>query len=183
MIFYKKPNKKYIIALLMVYALSPTVVLTIASKLNGMAIFSDLYAKTNAYSGSGANILNNTYNLIKIIAFINMFIILEKIYSNENSREKDITELVCIFTLLSLNYSVVRDRWYDVCIILLVLCFIGRIKAYFNIKGIYKIVLGATLLFMIIQQTNTLKKIKYGEIIRNNYNVTMIEFFKDKTKL
>ena len=181
MIFYKKPNKKYIIALLMVYALSPAVVLTIASKLNGMAIFSDLYAKTNAYSGSGANILNNTYNLVKIIAFINLFIIFEKTYINQESKIRDITELICLFTLLSSNYSLVRDRWYDACIILLVLCFINNIKKYFTINGLYKVVLLGTVLFMLIQQTNTLKKLDYSELIKKNYKLTMIEFWKEET--
>ncbi len=181
MIFYKKPHKKYIIALLMVYALSPAVVLTIASKLNGTAIFSDLYEKTVTYSDSGANILNNVYNLIKIIAFMNLFIIFEKIYINQESKIRNITELICLFTLFSSNYSLVRDRWYDACIILLALCFINDIKKYFNIKGIYKVVLLGTALFMIIQQTNTLKKIGYGELIENNYKLTMIEFWKEET--
>lgn len=181
LIFYKKPNKKYIIALLMVYALSPTIVLSIASKLNGTAIFSDLYEKTVTYSASGANILNNVYNLIKIIAFMNLFIIFEKIYINQESKIRNITELICLFTLFSSNYSLVRDRWYDACIILLALCFINDIKKYFNIKGIYKVVLLGTALFMIIQQTNTLKKIGYGELIENNYKLTMIEFWKEET--
>ena len=180
MIFYKKPHKKYIIALLMVYALSPAVVLTIASKLNGMAIFSDLYAKTNSYSGSGANILNNTYNLVKIIAFMNLFVIFEKIYINQESKIRNVTELIFLFTLFSSNYSLVRDRWYDACIILLVLCFINNIKKYYNIKGIYKMILLGTALFMIIQQTNSLKKIGYGELIENNYKLTMIEFWKEE---
>jgi hypothetical protein len=181
LIFYKKTNKKYIIALLMVYALSPTIVLSIASKLNGTAIFSDLYEKTVTYSNSGANILNNVYNLIKIIAFMNLFIIFEKIYINQESKIRNITELICLFTLFSSNYSLVRDRWYDACIILLALCFINDIKKYFNIKGIYKVVLLGTALFMIIQQTNTLKKIGYGELIENNYKLTMIEFWKEET--
>lgn len=181
LIFYKKPNKKYIIALLMVYALSPTIVLSIASKLNGTAIFSDLYEKTVTYSDSGANILNNVYNLIKIIAFMNLFIIFEKIYINQESKIRNITELICLFTLFSSNYSLVRDRWYDACIILLALCFINDIKKYFNIKGIYKVVLLGTALFMIIQQTNTLKKLEYGELIENNYKLTMIEFWKEET--
>lgn len=181
LIFYKKTNKKYIIALLMVYALSPTIVLSIASKLNGTAIFSDLYEKTVTYSDSGANILNNVYNLIKIIAFMNLFIIFEKIYINQESKIRNITELICLFTLFSSNYSLVRDRWYDACIILLALCFINDIKKYFNIKGIYKVVLLGTALFMIIQQTNTLKKIGYGELIENNYKLTMIEFWKEET--
>ncbi len=181
LIFYKKTNKKYIIALLMVYALSPTIVLSIASKLNGTAIFSDLYEKTVTYSDSGANILNNVYNLIKIIAFMNLFIIFEKIYINQESKIRNITELICLFTLFSSNYSLVRDRWYDACIILLALCFINDIKKYFNIKGIYKVVLLGTTLFMIIQQTNTLKKIGYGELIENNYKLTMIEFWKEET--
>ena len=34
---------------------------------------------------------------------------------------------------------------------------------------------------MIIQQTNTLKKIGYGELIENNYKLTMIEFWKEET--
>lgn len=181
LIFYKKPNKKYIIAVLMVYALSPTIVLSIASKLNGTAIFSDLYEKTVTYSDSGANILNNVYNLIKIIAFMNLFIIFEKIYINQESKIRNITELICLFTLFSSNYSLVRDRWYDACIILLALCFINDIKKYFNIKGIYKVVLLGTALFMIIQQTNTLKKLEYGELIENNYKSTMIEFWKEET--
>lgn len=180
MIFYKKPHKKYIIALLMVYALSPAVVLTIASKLNGTAIFSDLYAKTATYSDSGANIFNNVYNLIKMIAFMNLFIIFEKIYINQELKIRNVTELIFLFTLFSSNYSLVRDRWYDVCIILLALCFINNIKKYYNIKGIYKMVLLGTALFMIIQQTNTLKKIGYGELIENNYKLTMIEFWKEE---
>ena len=177
MIPYKRPNKKYIIAIILIYALSPAIVLNIASKLNGTAIFSDLYAKTATYSESGANIINNIYNLIKIIAFIDLFAIFEKIYKGENTKAKDITELICIFTLLSSNYSLIRDRWYDVCIILLILCFISRAKEYFNIKGIYKVLLGITAVFMIIFQISSLKKLDYVGLIKNSYKTTIVEFF------
>lgn len=177
MIFYKKPNKKYIIVLIIIYAISPSVVLSIASKLNGTAIFSDLYAKTSKYTGDGANILNNVYNMIKIIAFLNLFVIFEKIHAKQDSKIKNITELICIFTLFSLNYAVIRDRWYDACIVLLILSFIDKIEIYFNIKGIHKIILGGTAIFMLIQQTNTLNKLDYSELIKNNYKTTMIEFF------
>lgn len=181
MIPYKRPNKKYIIAIILIYALSPAIVLNIASKLNGTAIFSDLYAKTATYSGGGANILNNMYNLIKIIAFIDLFAIFEKIYKGENTKVKDMTELICIFTLLSSNYSLIRDRWYDICIILLILCFIGRAKEYFNIKGIYKILLVITAVFMIVFQSSTLKKLNYAGLIKNSYKTTIVEFFGKET--
>ncbi len=177
MSFYKGANKKYVIILIAIYAVSPSIVLSVASKLNGTAIFSDLYDKTITYSGSGANILNNKYNLIKIIAFLDLFIIFEKVYIKKGYKNKDITELICIFTLLSSNYPVIRDRWYDACIILLVLCFIEDVKAYFKIKGLYKIVLSAIIAFMILQQLTSLKKIDYDKIIKNNYKKTLIEFY------
>ena len=180
LIFYKKPNKKYIIALLIVYAVSPAIVLNIASKLNGTAMFSDLYDKTITYIENGANILNNTYNLIKMIAFIDLFIIFEKMYKNTEDKVKNVTELICIFTLLSSNYDVIRDRWYDASIILLVLCFIANIKKYFDIKGIYKVVIGTIIIFMIGQQIVTLKKIDYDKVIINNSGKTFIELWKEK---
>lgn len=180
LIFYKKPNKKYIIALLIVYAVSPAIVLNIATKLNGTAMFSDLYDKTITYSENGANILNNTYNLIKMIAFIDLFIIFEKMYKNTEDKVKNVTELICIFTLLSSNYDVIRDRWYDASIILLVLCFIANIKKYFDIKGIYKVVIGTIIIFMIGQQIVTLKKIDYDKVIINNSGKTFIELWKEK---
>lgn len=180
MIFYKNKTKKYVIFVLIIYAISPSAILYIANKLNGSAIFSDLYAKTTHYvNGTGVGLINNIYNLLKLIGFINLFIIFEKNYKNQNCNQKNITELICLFTFFSFNYEVVRDRWYDGCIVLLALSFVNNIKEYIKIRGIYKIILRMILIFMIIVQANSLMKINYNELMRETYNKTLLQNFRE----
>lgn len=182
MIFYKNKTKKYVIFMLIIYATSPSIILYTASKLNGTAIFSDLYAKTTHYvNGIGAGLIDNIYNLLKLIGFINLFIILEKTYKNQKCNQKNITELICLFTFFSFNYEVVRDRWYDGCIVLLSLSFINNIKEYVKIRGIYKIILSMILIFMIIVQTNSLIKINYNELMRETYSKTLLQNFRKES--
>lgn len=179
--FYKGKNKKYILIALIVYAISPTMIINFASKLGNTAMFSDIYEKTNTYIGeSRNNILNNMYVLIKTITFANLFIIFEKNYKYNNDKIKDVTELICFFTFLSFNYGVIRDRWFDVCIILLTLTFINSIEKMGKINIINKTILIMSMLFMIIQQYSTLKKIDYADIIKNTYNQTLIQSFRER---
>ena len=176
-----KKNKKYILIALIVYAISPTMIINFASKLGNTAMFSDIYEKTNTYIGeSRNNILNNMYVLIKTITFANLFIIFEKNYKYNNDKIKDVTELICFFTFLSFNYGVIRDRWFDVCIILLTLTFINSIEKIEKINIINKTILIMSMLFMIIQQYSTLKKIDYADIIKNTYNQTLIQSFRER---
>ena len=178
---YKGKNKKYILIALIVYAVSPTIIINFASKLGNIAVFSDIYEKTNTYIGeSRNNILNNMYVLIKTITFVNLFIIFEKNYKYNNDKIKDVTELICFFTFLSFNYVVIRDRWFDVCIILLTLTFINSIEKMEKINIINKTILIMSMLFMIIQQYSTLKKIDYSDIIKNTYNQTLIQSFRER---
>ena len=178
---YKGKNKKYILIALIVYAVSPTIIINFASKLGNTAMFSDIYEKTNTYIGeSRNNILNNMYVLIKTITFANLFIIFEKNYKYNNDKIKDVTELICFFTFLSFNYVVIRDRWFDVCIILLTLTFINSIEKMGKINIINKTILIMSMLFMIIQQYSTLKKIDYADIIKNTYNQTLIQSFRER---
>lgn len=178
---YNGKNKKYILIALIVYAVSPTIIINFASKLGNIAMFSDIYEKTNTYIGeSRNNILNNMYVLIKTITFANLFIIFEKNYKYNNDKIKDVTELICFFTFLSFNYVVIRDRWFDVCIILLTLTFINSIEKMGKINIINKTILIMSMLFMIIQQYSTLKKIDYADIIKNTYNQTLIQSFRER---
>ena len=166
---------------MIVYAVSPTIIINFASKLGNIAMFSDIYEKTNTYIGeSRNNILNNMYVLIKTITFANLFIIFEKNYKYNNDKIKDVTELICFFTFLSFNYVVIRDRWFDVCIILLTLTFINSIEKMGKINIINKTILIMSMLFMIIQQYSTLKKIDYADIIKNTYNQTLIQSFRER---
>ncbi len=182
MIFYKNKNKKYIIFALIIYATSPSIILYIVSKFNGSAIFSDLYAKTTHYvNGTGVGLFDNMYDLIKLVSFINLFIIFEKMYKGKKSRQRDITELICIFNFLSFNYGVIRERWYDACIILLALSFMHNIHEYIKIKGVYKVVLSATLVCMIIIQTNFLRKIDYVGLVQKTYNQTLLQNFRKES--
>ena len=88
---------------MIVYAVSPTIIINFASKLGNIAVFSDIYEKTNTYIGeSRNNILNNMYVLIKTITFVNLFIIFEKNYKYNNDKIKDVTELICFFTFYHL---------------------------------------------------------------------------------
>ena len=182
MIFYKNKNKKYIIFALIIYATSPSIILYIVSKFNGSAIFSDLYAKTTHYvNGTGVGLFDNMYDLIKLVSFINLFIIFEKMYKGKKSRQRDITELICIFNFLSFNYGVIRERWYDACIILLALSFMHNIHEYIKIKGVYKVVLSATLVCMLIIQTNFLRKIDYVGLVQKTYNQTLLQNFRKES--
>lgn len=182
MICYKNKNKKYIILALIIYATSPSIILYIAGKFDGVAIFSDLYAKTTHYvSGTGVGLLDNMYDLLKLISFINLFIIFEKMYKGQKSRHRDITELICIFNFLSFNYVVIRERWYDACIILLALSFMHNIHEYIKIKGVYKIILTGTLACMLIIQTNFLRKIDYVELVQKAYNQTLLQNFREES--
>ena len=49
-----------------------------------------------------------------------------------------------------------------------------------KINIINKTILIMSMLFMIIQQYSTLKKIDYADIIKNTYNQTLIQSFRER---
>lgn len=178
--FYKGKKKIYIVIGLMFYAFMPSVILAVANEFTGIGIFSDLYEKTANYiTNPKEAVLENVLYIMKIMTFVNLFIIFEKIYKKEDSKIRNATELVCLFTFFSFNYTVIMYRWFDACALLLCFSFINKIELYRQIKGIYKIILAMTLVFCIIQQTNSFAKVNYVEAIKETYNKTLIENFRN----
>ena len=179
LVIYKGRKRKYIILGLIIYAFFPSVVLQIANELNGMSIFSDLYIKTTNYvAGQNQTIFENLMYIIKTLIFINLFIIFEKLYKNDNTRIKNATELICLFVFFSFNYTIIMYRWFDACTILLCLSFINKIDLYKRIKGIYKILLGLSIIFCIYQQIDSFSKTNFMEVLQETSKNTLIEQFE-----
>ena len=179
LVVYKGRKRKYIIIGLMFYAFFPNIILQIANRLNGISVFSDLYIKTTNYvTGQNETIFVNIMYMIRTLIFINLFIIFEKLYKNDNTRIKNSTELICLFVFLSFNYTVIMYRWFDASTILLCLSFINKIDLYKRIKGIYKILLGLSIIFCIYQQIDSFSKTNFMEVLQETSKKTLIEQFK-----
>ena len=179
LVIYKGKKRKYIILGLIIYAFFPSVILQIANELNGMSIFSDLYIKTTNYVASqNQTIFENLMYIIKTLTFINLFVVFEKLYKNDNTRIKNATELICLFVFFSFNYTVIMYRWFDACTVLLCLSYINKIDLYKRIKGIYKILLGLSIIFCIYQQIDSFSKTNFMEVLQETSKKTLIEQFE-----
>lgn len=56
-----------------------------------------------------------------------------------------------------------------------------NIHEYIKIKGVYKVVLSATLVCMLIIQTNFLRKIDYVGLVQKTYNQTLLQNFRKES--
>ena len=165
LIFDYKKTRKYVFIILLIYAFVPSIVVTLANKLNGISLFSDLTQKTTDYTSGNFEFLGNIYMLLKLITFINLFIVFIKIRKKENNTLTNITEIVTLFSIASVNYATIMYRWCDTALILMLLSFIKYNDEFIRIKGVYKPILIASCIFFIWQQYVSISNIGYF----NNY--------------
>ena len=179
-----KKHKNLIVIGLIIYAVSPNLIVQISSLIGELPVFSDLVAKLQVYLfDAGVINFNSLLHMVLLIYFIVVYYALVKKRKQENLEITNLykaLEIVLLFTIWSFNYWDIFLRWSDISIILFTLCLMDNTKII-KIKGNPNILIVFVIFiaFFYIQYAN-LKGLNISKNLDEYCYKNIISVFDDK---
>lgn len=179
-----KKHKNLIVIGLIIYAVSPNLIVQISSLIGELPVFSDLVAKLQVYLFDARVInFNSLLHMVLLIYFIVVYYALVKKRKQENLEITNLykaLEIILLFNICSFNYWDIFLRWSDISIILFTLCLMDNTKII-KIKGNPNILIVFVIFiaFFYIQYAN-LKGLNISKNLDEYCYKNIISVFDDK---